>query len=44
MKKSRNMAVYGPMKHKTYGTALYDLIRTEFGYIGGPDVISLFEE
>lgn len=42
MKKSRNMAVYGPMKHKTYGTALYDLIRTEFGYIGGPDVISLF--
>jgi len=30
------------MKQKTYETALFDLIRTEFGYIGGPGVIDLF--
>lgn len=35
---------FGPMKHKTYDTALTDLISKEFGYIGGPDVISLFVE
>ena len=42
MKRDHNTVVYGPMKQKTYETALFDLIRTEFGYIGGPDVISLF--
>jgi transposase-like protein len=30
------------MKQKTYETALFDLITTEFGYIGGPEVVSLF--
>ena len=42
MKRDWNSVVYGPMKQKTYDTALFDLIRTEFGYIGGPDVITLF--
>lgn len=42
MKRDHHVAVYGPMKQKTYGTALFDLIRTEFGYIGGPSVIDLF--
>lgn len=42
MKRDHSVAVYGPMKQKTYGTALFDLIRTEFGYIGGPGVIDLF--
>ena len=42
MKREKRGAVYGPMKQKTYETALFDLIRTEFGYIGGPGVIDLF--
>ena len=42
MKTPHNVNNYGPMKQKTYETALFGLIRTEFGYIGGPDVISLF--
>lgn len=42
MKRDHNVNAYGPMKHKTYETALFDVIRTEFGYIGGPGVIDLF--
>jgi len=42
MKRDWRVAVYGPMKQKTYDTSLFDLIRTEFGYIGGPEIVSLF--
>ena len=33
---------YGPSAAKTYETSLFNLITTEFGYIGGPDVVKLF--
>lgn len=33
---------YGPSTAKTYETTLFNLITTEFGYIGGPDVVRLF--
>ena len=33
---------YGPSAAKTYGTILFNLITTEFGYIGGPDIVKLF--
>jgi len=33
---------YGPSAAKTYETTLFNLITTEFGYIGGPDVVKLF--
>jgi hypothetical protein len=42
MKRDHNVSRFGPMKQKTYETALFDLITTEFGYIGGPEVVSLF--
>ena len=29
---------YGPSTAKTYETSLFNLITTEFGYIGGHDV------
>nr|QNO42964.1 hypothetical protein MNOMIAMN_00004 [Methanosarcinales archaeon ANME-2c ERB4] len=35
---------YGPSTAKTYETSLFNLITTEFGYIGGPDVVRLFAE
>jgi hypothetical protein len=34
--------VYGPSAAKTYETSLFNLITTEFGYIGGPDIVKLF--
>jgi hypothetical protein len=34
--------VYGPSAAKTYETSLFNLIMTEFGYIGGPDIVKLF--
>jgi len=34
--------VYGPSASKTYETSLFNLITTEFGYIGGPDIVKLF--
>jgi len=33
---------YGPSAAKTYETVLFNLITTEFGYIGGPDIVKLF--
>jgi len=33
---------YGSSAAKTYETSLLNLITTEFGYIGGPDVVKLF--
>jgi hypothetical protein len=33
---------FGPSAAKTYETSLFNLIMTEFGYIGGPDIIKLF--
>ena len=42
MKPPRSVTVYGPMKQKTYETAMFDMIRTEFGYIGGPGILTLF--
>jgi len=33
---------YGPSRSKTYETSLFNLIQSEFGYIGGPDVVKLF--
>lgn len=35
---------YGPSASKTYETSLFNLITTEFGYVGGPDVVRLFVE
>ena len=42
MKKDWYRKVYGPSAAKTYETSLFNLITTEFGYIGGPDVVKLF--
>jgi len=33
---------YGPSAAKTYETSLFNMITTEFGYIGGPDIVKLF--
>ena len=42
MKKDWYRTAYGPSAAKTYETSLFNLITTEFGYIGGPDVFKLF--
>ncbi len=42
MKRDYYQKAYGPSKSKTYETSLFNLIQSEFGYIGGPDVIKLF--
>ena len=42
MKKDWYRTAYGPSAAKTYETSLFNLITTEFGYIGGPDVVKLF--
>ncbi|MGP8321281.1 MAG: DUF1670 domain-containing protein [Methanosarcinaceae archaeon] len=42
MKEDWYRKAYGPSTAKTYETSLFNLITTEFGYIGGPDVVSLF--
>jgi hypothetical protein len=34
--------MYGPSAAKTYETSLFSLIKTEFGYIGGSDIVKLF--
>lgn len=44
MKEDWNKKAYAPSAAKTYETSLFNLITTEFGYIGGPDVIRLFVE
>ena len=42
MKEDWHRKMYGPSAAKTYETSLFNLITTEFGYIGGPDVVKLF--
>lgn len=42
MKDDWSMKTFSPSKSKTYETSLFNLIRSEFGYIGGPDVVKLF--
>ena len=42
MKEDWYRKTYGPSAAKTYETSLFNLITTEFGYIGGPDVVKLF--
>jgi len=42
MKEDWYRKAYGPSAAKTYETSLFNLITTEFGYIGGPDVVKLF--
>jgi len=42
MKEDWYRKAYGPSASKTYDTCLFNLITTEFGYIGGPDVVKLF--
>ena|SRR5665811_491244 len=42
MKEDWAVKTYSPSKSKTYETCLFNLIQTEFGYIGGPDVVKLF--
>ncbi|WP_231593469.1 hypothetical protein [Methanosarcina siciliae] len=42
MKEDYYRKAYGPSAAKTYETSLFNLITTEFGYIGGPDVVKLF--
>jgi len=44
MKEDWYRKAYGPSAAKTYETSLFNLITTEFGYIGGPDVVKLFVE
>lgn len=44
MKEDWYRKTYAPSAAKTYETSLFNLITTEFGYIGGPDVIRLFVE
>jgi hypothetical protein len=44
MKEDWNRKAYGPSTAKTYETSLFNLITTEFGYIGGPDIIRLFAQ
>src|SRR5665811_1978088 len=42
VKEDWHRKMYGPSAAKTYETSLFNLITTEFGYIGGPDVVKLF--
>lgn len=42
MKSDYCQKTYGPSRSKTYETSLFNLIQSEFGYIGGPDVVKLF--
>ncbi len=42
MKVDYYQKAFGPSKSKTYETSLFNLIQSEFGYIGGPDVVKLF--
>ena len=42
MKEDYYRRTYGPSAAKTYETTLFNLITTEFGYIGGPDIVKLF--
>ena len=42
MKEDWNRKTFGPSAAKTYETNLFNLIKTEFGYIGGPDIVKLF--
>jgi hypothetical protein len=42
MKEDWFVKTFSPSKSKTYETSLFNLIQSEFGYIGGPDVVKLF--
>lgn len=42
MKEDWYRKMYGPSASKIYETSLFNLITSEFGYIGGPDVVKLF--
>lgn len=42
MKEDWYRKTYGSSAAKTYETSLFNLITTEFGYIGGLDVVKLF--
>ncbi len=42
MKEDWYRKMYGPSAAKTYETSLFNLITSEFGYIGGPDIVKLF--
>lgn len=42
MKDDWAMKTFSPSKAKTYETSLFNVIQSEFGYIGGPDVVKLF--
>ena len=42
MKEDWSVKTFSPSKSKTYETSLFNLIQSEFGYIGGPDVVKLF--
>lgn len=44
MKEDHYRKIYGPSAAKTYETTLFNLITSEFGYVGGPDVVKLFVE
>ena len=44
MKEDWYRKAYGPSTAKTYETSLFNLITTEFGYIGGPDIVKLFAQ
>lgn len=44
MKEDWSRKAYGPSQSKTYETSLFNLITSDFGYIGGPDVVKLFVE
>jgi hypothetical protein len=44
MKEDWYRKAYGPSTAKTYETSLFNLITTEFGYIGGPDIVRLFAQ
>lgn len=42
MKENYLRKAFSPSAAKTYETSLFNIITTEFGYIGGPDVVKLF--
>ena len=42
MKDDWQRKAYGPSAAKNYETGLFNLITSEFGYIGGPDIVKLF--
>ena len=44
MKQDWYRKAYGPSTAKTYETSLFNLITTEFGYIGGPYIVRLFAQ